>query len=155
MKKRFLYPLIMPVVLIAIQAIVMLVGFLLRGDERAMWTWAFYGFGTLMFSFSVFFIAVFPAVSFRYGRRLSDLGRLMPKLLFSAYNAILATSSFILLLFWLSFSLRDVLFVLSLFVWFFLWTFIPALYRRNTAPVDVDAAEIENLRKLRSNKEYL
>ena len=144
--KRFLPPLIMPILLVAIQAVYLLLVFILfeTAQERLLIRVVMYGYPLMLLICGVFAVGLFPFAAFRHGKRISSLDGVVPKLLLSLYCAIIAVVSFGVLI-----VMVPVWWIwLAIFAWIFLWSFVTALFYRNTTPVEVDAEAIAGYRKI-------
>ena len=136
----------MPILLVAIQTVYLLFLYipLWIAQEGLFLGVLMYGYPLMLVIYGVFAVGLFPFAAFRHGKRISSLDGVMPKLLLSLYCASIAAVSFGVLI-----VLAPVWWIwLAIFVWIFLWSFVTALFYRNTTPVEVDAEAIAGYRKI-------
>ena len=147
MKKYIFSPLILPGALFGIQGAYWLsvraFGSLFE-SEGWLWVLAIIGYYLFIPTFVIFAAVVYPIAQCTYGKRLSHLDGVLPKLLLSLYRAVALTASFGVL-FILDFGMpRFWIWVAAHIVWSFLWSFLTALFykEKTTAPPDEDSVRL-------------
>lgn len=131
-KKIFLYPLILPLLLIAVQIVTAYILHAANGDQH--WTTQLssmaYLFYIIIIFCSIFALIVYPAVCLKYGKNILSNMRLANKFILSAYVAFIETLSFFAV--WISLPILTPV----VFLWLFLWALLPALlYKSSSAAV--------------------